>query len=264
MNNKNGFSLIELLISTALFSIAIIIGLGLLQLTQNQFQSTKTTMSADTNVINFLNTLTTTARLGVKISDADLNPADLNSTDGLGYFRKSFQYSKLSDTNGDIQVLAYFLRESRISSASDSNNISQWQPTALFFKPPTATTSGKLYLTSARQTTGSVTLSPRDSDVALDGITEISFSQPKSINQRLTSIKLHLTYRVPVGINSTQITMWCPSHDVRANTAGCSAYAGKDVRREVVLFFSNNKLNHVIKLADYLNGAYLFKPKMNN
>lgn len=264
IKNKKGMSLIELLVGTGMFAIVIIIGLGILELTQNQFQVTKTTMSVDTNVVSFLNTLSTMARLGVKISDADLNPSQLNSADGLGYFRKSFQYSKMSDSNGDVQVLAYFLRESMTSSPNDSSNISTWRPTALFFKPPTATTSGKLYLTLGAQTQGTALLTPKESDVVLDGITEISFSQAKSINGKLKSIKLNLSYRVPIGINATQIKMWCPHSDVQSNTQGCSAHAGKDVHREIVLFFSNNKLNHVIKLADYLNGAYFFKPKMNN
>ncbi|AZZ37367.1 hypothetical protein CIK05_11380 [Bdellovibrio sp. qaytius] len=262
--NNNGYSLVELMVSTGLFAIAVIMGMGILQLTQSQFQVTKKTMSADTNVVNFLNILSTTARLGVKLSDVDLNPGNLTSANGTGYFRSSFHYSKLSDTTSDTQVLAYFLREFKLSNSVDANNVSSWRPTALFFKPPTPTTSGKLYLTMGSQTSGNAALTPKDSDFTLDGVTEVSFSDPKSINAKLKSIKMNISYRIPLGITDTQIKMWCPQFDVEAKTAGCSVVAGKDVHREIVLFFSNNKLNHVIKSADYLSGAYFFKPRMNN
>lgn len=257
-----GYTLTEILLSLAIFSIVSAATVGLIWTIQSRSVKSKNALSVETEAEQFFRAISGMTRLAAKVADTDLVAGATNYPTGTGAFRSSFNFKDMTTQPVNVvQTLGVFLRENSTSNFTVSGVRSQWRATGLFFLPPTAQAPGVLYLTLGTQEGGVTTLRPSNSDITLTGVTEVSFSNMNSLNGRLVSLDMTVVYRIPLSSGKAGAVSWCPTANISAGTSGCqSTVPFKDVSRKINLLFSNNRLNHVIPSSEYTRGAYFFRP----
>ena len=178
--------------------------------------------------------------LAVDIAEATSSLNNSVQLAGIGRIA-AFDGTSMGSTPGGIETIAIFLRE---NGGHQTPARSDYIQTGIFYARPTPTTSGVIFIDSAK--TGS--LFPKYSGLFFDKVVEFSvgnFEYSTGLSPQLTSVEVSITVR---RFLSEKISTWnfCPQTDIDNAVAGCTAVDKanfRDVNLKTRVTFSNQIIN---------------------
>jgi hypothetical protein len=273
MSNQRGFTLIQVLTGVAMMAIVGLVVAGVFTWLNNEFLATTDRLKTETLAAE------AEARLRGYLSQAVYmqftgNPGG-NLGAGPGQFRGEIganQQRILYDQMGDIpapgwRTIAIFNREGNVG---DNAMPAQWRAvqkrTAIFYRSPTATTSGVLFIDDGSQAGA---MAPGFNDQFFDRIVLLDITKNRHPTfDRIISldVKMRFRYHSP-GANR----VWCPSLDINNGVAGCTARSFfHDIETSFNILLRNNLLRDstMVNLASsvgqneerVLGSLYFFQP----
>lgn len=240
MQNNRGHTIIEVLVALLLLAITTTVALFLASSFYKHYQEITYNLDTEDALLSATFGLQRSLSLAVDIAPA---AAPLNGTTqpaGAGRVLE-FDGRSMSSAPGQIETIAVFLRE---NGGHQTPPRSDYMHTAIFYARPTPTTSGVIFIDSAK--TGN--LSPKYSGLFFDKIVEFSvgnFEYSTGTSPRLTSIEVSITAR---RFLSEKISTWsfCPAIDIANGVAGCAGAdkaTFKDINLKTRITFSNQIIN---------------------
>lgn len=262
VRNSSGASLVDIIAALpAGLLVVLIAAAGIWTATQLGL-FTRKNADAQAEVIQLSSHLRRLAQFAVNVRYFNGPLENHGSTAGEGYAR-SWSFTRFSDApTGAPVVLMYFNVEdapSRLTSVGTL--VSSLRPVAVFFRPPTAMTSGAVLIDHGDSGAAGVqTLSAGNADLVFENVVGVETSQevrgPAAVLERLS---FQVTMRSFVTTDHRR-ARWCPQDDIAA-TAECGEMASfRDTSRLITLRFDNNKRSAMSRSLEFPAGVYLMRP----
>ncbi len=247
--NSKGFSLIELMIAVGIGLILILIVAGIAVIGFSQMNSLRDRLAAEENLNRVEILLRSTVGQAVDIRSVDVvYGANFPVSTWAGGLRAPFLWNTIASTPANWNTIGHFYREMGGTMTTGVQGNGDLFPTAIFYRRPTATTSGVLFFHMGMGTPPptpppkATTLTPSYSEPYVD---RISFLQmDKNLNDAYGRVS-SLRFRVAVRYHdfSSIARVWCPVADIQAATAGCvTAAKYRDLEKEFTILVRNNLL----------------------
>lgn len=270
MRGNQGFTFVEIMIATALASLAAL-GLGaIVDFIARNDRILKEKNNAEMNALLAVQYMQITLQQGsnVALSTGSIDGTTISAT-GDGYLRTFNPGSPPID--GSVVTIAAFQREDGplVTSAGALSN-SRFLPTGIFYQAPTPTTSGVLYFDTNGSGSGSTfTVKASYAKPFIDRIVEFKIDPSKvetASNNHIRSLEAEVTTRY---FESAAFTKWrwCPPSVASSNSSCAMNFPYKDIKKTFRIVFHNNRLpsnsgNSGPSRA--LGGIYFFKLNLPN
>lgn len=245
---KKGFTLTELMIAATIGGILILIISAIAIIGFTQMNSLKDRLAAEENVTRLELLLRQTIGQAVDITGTNITYASPYAVSTRnGGLRASFNWTDMTQ-GSNWNVIGHFLRESGGSGlqTSDDGNMGNLMPTAIFYRRPTATTSGVLFFNLGRAITATnpnyPSMSASYSEPFIDRISLLQMEKNVNVSyNKVTSVRFRVSIRYHEFGSSARV--WCPVQNINAATAGCVTTARyRDLQREFTILIRNNLL----------------------
>lgn len=236
--NARGFTLNELLIASGIGSVLILIVSGIAVIGFTQMNNLKDRIAAEENLNRIELLLRSTIGQAVDVSGTDMTTTSpVNVASWTGALAANFVANQISATPNWTMV-GHFYRETGGSGLQSSTDGSQGtlQPTAIFYRRPSATTSGVLFFNMGATSS----LTPNYVDPYVDRISYLEMQ--KNVNStfnKVTSVRFRVSIRYhDFGIPTRT---WCPVADIQGGICVTDAKY-RDLDREFTILVRNNLL----------------------
>lgn len=251
MRNNHGYTMTEVLVASFILAITISVASFLAGSFYENYQAIIQNVDTEESLLGATFGIQRNLSLVVDIEEAASSLNNTVQTAGIGKIA-AFDGSSMGSTPGQIETIAIFLRE---NGGHQTPPRSDYIQTGIFYARPTPTTSGVIFIDSAK--TGS--LSPKYSGLYFDKVVEFSvgnFQYSTGPTPRLTSIEVSITVR---RFLTEDVSLWtfCPKIDITNSVAGCTGantVLFKDVNLKTRVTFSNQIIN-TSDPRNYLNTA---------
>ncbi len=268
-----GFSLAELMVTTAIASIIFLSGAMLsVNMTTMGLKQTKIS-EAEQDLERLVYTWKMLAAQAVNVRYTNLTSLNgrQSSADGAG-FVKTFNYTtdaSMGTLNGD--TLMFFARDTQITTANPESLQSQFRPTGVFFMRKNdvfnVNRRGSRIVIDLGASNASGIVSPNNTDLVFNNISDVIIDQPQfSRNNILNSIRVQVTSIYPAMGNQIGFDCLGPTGDITAGNicAAGTTNAFKTITKIFTLKFPNNKRDTVLSVGEFENGVYMFRPVYGN
>lgn len=241
---RNGYTLTELLIATAIGGVLIVIISIIAIIGFTQMSSLRDRLAAEESLDKVELYFRSTLGQAVDVAAADLaiGAFPFAVPGWTGNLSGNFQWDQIADTPAAWNAIGYFYREIGGSGAQAVQSVGgTLRPTAIFYRRPESTgTAGVLFFDNGETTT----LTPDYSDLFVDRITYLAMD--KNINttyvpNKVSSVRIRVSVRYhDFGI---PLRTWCPTLDITNGVAGCdNGSKFRDLDREFTVLIRNNLL----------------------
>ena len=239
---RNGYTLTELLIATAIGGVLIVIISIIAIIGFTQMSSLRDRLAAEESLDKVELYFRATLGQAVDVSGTNLaiGAFPFAVPGWTGNLRANFQWDQIADTATAWNAIGYFYREVGGSGAQAVESVGgTLRPTAIFYRRPEAAgTAGVLFFDNGETTT----LTPDYSDLFVDRITYLAMDKNINTNyNKVASVRIRVAVRYhDFGI---PLRTWCPVADIAAAVAGCNNGAKyRDLDREFTVLIRNNLL----------------------
>ncbi len=237
LQNQNGMTLVELMVATAASTLIILGGAMLLSsileadaFTRRSADTLETAQSLEMNIPHYVG-----QAINARWTDIDIT----NIGGGPGEIR-TFRSSRDAAIATPPTTVAAFIREAGYTSSTNPG--SDLRATSLYFKNPTATTPGILFVSSSNPGTGTTTLSSRNAEMFFDNIVEFELSSggiPIDAGDTVRMVEMRVVFRKFRSSEPSE-WRWCPSIEMNT-TAECRSGAQyTDITKLINIPLRNN------------------------
>ncbi len=239
--SQKGYSLVEIMIASAIGTVLILIVSGVAVIGFSQMNSLRDRLAAEENLNRIELVLRSTLGQAVDVRSADItygSPFDVMGWDGG--LRANFNWNTIAAAGSDWNTIGHFYRETGGTASSGANGNGTLLPTALFYRRPSATTSGVLFYHMGGN--GVVNLTPSYAEGFVDRLSLIEMTKNNNdAYGRVVSVRFRVAVRYHDFSSTSRI--WCPSADIAAATAGCVSSARyRDLEKEFTILLRDNLL----------------------
>ena len=244
--NSKGFTLIELMISTAIMGfLAVVASIGVLQIVKWNVHTAKS-VELQENSRSLATALPFYLGQGL---DVDWTNSPITNI-GAGRGRLlSFRSSLEPSSSAQAIPIGVFLREA--GNPGNGTNLGELSATAMYFKNPTPTTSGELIFSSSSPNSGSHTLSANNPRARFSNIVEFEITPggfASQINTPVRVARLRIVFRKFTAGNPEDMR-FCPG--MITNAACRLETQFKDIERIYLISLPNNSLT----TSDYISST---------
>lgn len=241
--NSSGFTLIELMVGAMIGIILMAVIAAILTIAQYQYLTTRDRMIAEARALEIENALKSILTQAVEVRH-DANAAAGAFGNQPGRLAADFNWSTLAAPTWT--VVGFFRRELRVGygTADPVNPPGALGPalrkTAIFYREPTATTSGVLFIDLGTNVDATA-MAPGYNDLYFDRISSLSMDKVRHQSyDRVTTANFTVSIRYHyAGIRNR---IWCPAANMGVS-AGCTANSGwRDLNRSFSILLRNNLL----------------------
>lgn len=242
--NQKGFSLVEIMIATAIGLVLVLIVTGIAVVGFTQMNSLRDRLAAEENLNRVELLLRSTIGQAVDVRSADVvygSPFSVSNWDGG--LRAAFNWNTMAAAGADWNTVGHFYREGGGTMASGVYGNGDLFPTAIFYRRPSATTSGVLFFHMGAAGAAKVTnLTPSYSEPYVDRISLLQMDKNNNdAYGRVTSVRFRVAVRYHEFGHTDRV--WCPVADIQAATGGCVNQARyRDLEKEFTILVRNNLL----------------------
>jgi len=242
MNTRNnrGYTLTEVLVASFLLAITISVASFLAVSFYKHYQEIVLNVDTEEAILGATFGLQRNLSLAVEMAESAVSLNNTVQPAGVGKIIQ-FDGRSMAAAPGQVETIAIFLRENgghQIPPRSD------YIQTGVFYARPTPTTSGVLFIDSAK----AGNLSPKYSGLFFDKVVEFSvgnFERSLGSDPKLTSVEVSITVR---RFLSEKVGDWnfCPQMDISNAVTGCTTAnkaSYKDVNLKTRVTFSNQIIN---------------------
>jgi prepilin-type N-terminal cleavage/methylation domain-containing protein len=256
---RQGFSLVELLIGVGLSSAVALFAAMVIHTSAANFTVYSLRAEREEAVHNVAHALHNyfSMALNLRVANAPLS----SFKDNIGQLVAEYNLNswKATLSSGDIDVIAYFLRENLPSgwdySKSAPSGAARFPVTVIYFQKPTINKYGVLYIKS--DSSGASSLQASKSDLRLTHVVDFevldvfstsfqnlgNYPEDTDLNgaQMVSSVTFKVTVRNFFGINPGDLK-WCPSRFIAANESCKTKVPFKDTEKVFSVKIRNNTL----------------------
>ncbi|HEY1080015.1 MAG TPA: prepilin-type N-terminal cleavage/methylation domain-containing protein [Bdellovibrio sp.] len=239
--NNHGYTLTEVLVASFLLAITISVASFLAVSFYKHYQEIILNVDTEEALLGATFGLQRNLSLAVDMAESAVSLNNTVQPAGAGKIIQ-FDGRSMGATPGQVETIAIFLRE---NGGHQTPPRSDYIQTGIFYARPTPTTSGVIFIDSAK----AGNLSPKYSGLYFDKVVEFSvgnFETSLGSDPKLTSVEISITVR---RFLSEKVGTWnfCPQIDISNGVAGC-ALTGKatfkDVNLKTRITFSNQIINN--------------------
>lgn len=259
-NNSNGFSLLELMVSTAIVAVSILVLMSLSISGANYTLGVKERIEAKDQSLKAEYILRLMFGSAILVEAGAANGGlDLAGNEALaspvGHIIADSNFNRLNPlgAGGAVTPIATFLREQSTTSYSDIRR------TGIWYKSPTPngavpSTSGILFIDTDVKDQA-VALNPFNNappagtgydNLFIDRLTEFQISKLSQVNNigrpKVREVIFRLVFRY-FGQPMTATKTWCPAADIQAVVAGCGVGQFNDLTHSFRVTLKNNDLS---------------------
>lgn len=279
-----GFSLVELLIGIGISSVIASLAALVIQTSTSNFYNFLNRMQVEEQVNNAAHTLHNYFSMALNLQVG--TPPLATFSNNAGQIVESYNLSGWTPTtgNGNVDVIAFFLRENLISGWNYSNPIpdgaNRFPTTVIYFQKPTVDKFGVLYIKS--DSTGASSLTASKADLRLNNIVDFevidvffvpfenygSYAEDNDLDNGTTKKKMvsSVTFKVTVrnyfGTGSGDLK-WCPARFIASHSACDSKVPFKDTEKAFVVKIRNNTLSRgFLQRTNVADGATGIEPAL--
>lgn len=229
-------------IAVGLVLMLIVSGIAVIGFTQ--INNLKDRLAAEENINRIELLLRSTFEQAVDVRSADIAyGATYNVTGWAGGLRAAFNWNTIAATPSDWNTIAHFYREMGGTQSTGVLGNGDLFPTAIFYRRPSAATSGVLFFQMGHEGAVKQTnLTPDWDEPFVDRVSLLQMD--KNINDaygRVSSVRFRVAVRYHDFTSTERI--WCPVADIQAATVGCVNTAKyRDLEKEFTILLRNNLL----------------------
>ena len=226
VKQERGFSLMEVMTAVGVSGVILLVVTTLSLYSYFQFQSLKVRLEAEiaanrleylfktylTQAVNISGTvgLTEVTGMNFTINDLDATGQWFGPPNGAAVV-----WDQMADLVGDWATLGVFVRE-----VGDGPRGGELAPTAIWFRKPTANTSGVVFFDNEPSGAPAANMTPDYNDQFVSGVTRLEF-QRQDIAGSLASLRISYSIRYHLK-TANLVSGWCPQADIAAAVAGCA------------------------------------------
>lgn len=234
MRSNRGFTLSEILVSLVVISVGLSALCTLALFGFNEFLYTKNKLETQAEAMKFQYLLTSYLSQAVNVG-----AGDPNVTLAQGGLRQ-FDFDQMGDPGGDFTLIGTFYRDVGGRGAAVGSVVGTYNPSAIWWRRPTATTSGVVFFDSGITTP----MTPGYEDQYIGRITELQFQREIGgvTADRLAALNVRVVFRFyRPGTGS----LWCPESDIVNGVVGCAnnGVVYVDLEKSFRVVLRNNVLN---------------------
>ncbi len=238
--NNHGYTMTEVLVASFLLAITISVASFLAVSFYKNYQEIVLNVDTEEALLGATFGIQRNLSLAVDIAESAVSLNNTVQAAGAGQIIQ-FDGRSMAANPGQVETIAVFLRE---NGGHQTPPRSEYIQTAIFYARPTPTTSGVIFIDSAK----AGNLSAKYSGLFFDKVVEFSvgnFERSLGTDPQLTSVEISITVRRFLS-EKTSDWNFCPQTDITNGVAGCSV-AGKatfkDVNLKTRVTFSNQIIN---------------------
>lgn len=224
IKNNRGMTLVNLITAVGVSGLVLLIIATLSMYVYVQFENTKAQLQAEAsaNRLEYLFKLYLTQAINISgvTGLTEVTGANFSVNDATATGRwfgvpngAAVVWDQMGDLVGNWATLGVFVRETGMGTDSDL------QPTAIWYRKPTAATSGVIFFDTGA-TPGNMV--PDYGDPFVSGITRFEFQrQDIGVPAQLSSLRINFRLRYQRKRGNAGVN-WCPTVDITNGVAGCA------------------------------------------
>lgn len=271
---QQGFTIIELLVATAIGIAAILVVSQLLIFVQSQFVTLQKRIKDEAEISQLSFYLHHYLSMAVNLTAVTNIPPTANINSSFGAIDADFNMNNWvpQTGNGSVTTIAYFLRDTLSSrdALQRPMNVDRFVPTGLFFQRPSIDKYGALYISTENK--GAIQISPQQispdqifGSIVDFKVLDISYHplQFRSANlgipsgpiyQMVSSVTFEVTQRHYLPQVPPQNKSWCPPQFMSHPKCVHGQRSYRDVSKTLTVKIKNNLL------TESLNQRVSFQP----
>lgn len=241
IRTNKGFTLAELITSTAIASVLVMLIALAVNMISGTFMQKREKMAAEETAaraeVLFKLVFSQAVRLRAGVTGGALDSGGAIAS-GIGEVRDGIVYDQIADTGSAYTGIAVFLREA--SPALQGVTYGVPTRTAIWYRRPETTSSGVIFFDMGNVAGN---LSPTYADQFIDRVSYLSIT--KRTHPVLTDVltNLDVVLRIRYHAASNGRFNWCPQLDIANAVVGCTVAANwADVERRFSIVLRNNML----------------------
>ncbi len=240
MKSNRGFTLIEVMIGLGILSIVTLVSVTFFKLISDQYLEVRERLQAEAAGARAENLLRNYFAHATNIDfTTGVVPAALASTTGV--IADLVNYDQIADMAGDWATIAVFWRETQTIQGV-GNTSSRPRETAIWYRRPTLTKKGVLFIDGGSVPGSNVAMTPTWDDQFIEGLTFLRIVKNSAGGGYDQTASIDVTLKIRYHPSHGSGFNWCPELDITANASGCGAIQAvhKDLERSFRIILGDN------------------------
>ncbi len=249
MKGQKGYTLSELVTGLGIFSILILIASVLSSWAISRYYSVRDRLLAESVSYKAETLFRNVYGQAIDVEfDNGIVPATLGGLSGrihhtslTGPTSAEFSFEQLSAASDWTRVSLFYREQATgLTGGATPTAVGDVRRTAVFYREPTATTSGVIFFNLSSPATSSADMQPTYDEAFVERVSAFGITKQRHpFQNKTTSIEVLIRIRYFMYPNGGQ--NWCPQPDIAAGAGSCALQtAWRDLERRFNVLLANN------------------------